>query len=47
VVKAAALLRGVEVTAEFTLIDRSHMKYPVLIGRNILENGFIIDPSRK
>lgn len=32
--------------AEFTLADRSHLKYPVLIGQNILKNGFLIDPSK-
>lgn len=32
---------------EFTLADRSHMKYGVLIGLNILKNGFIIDPLKK
>ncbi len=31
----------------FTLADRKHMKYSVLIGRNILKRGFLIDPSRK
>jgi hypothetical protein len=31
----------------FTLADRAHMKYSVLIGRNLLRQGFIIDPSKK
>jgi hypothetical protein len=31
----------------FTLADRKHMKYAVLIGRNILKRGFLIDPARK
>jgi len=31
----------------FTLADRKHMKYSVLIGRNILKRGFLIDPARK
>ena len=31
---------------EFSVIDRSHMKYKALIGQNILSKGFIIDPSR-
>ncbi len=30
----------------FTLADRTHMKYPVLIGQNILEKGFLIDPDK-
>lgn len=31
---------------KFTLADRSHMKYPVLIGQNILRKGFLIDPTK-
>ncbi|MBI2666978.1 ATP-dependent zinc protease [Candidatus Woesearchaeota archaeon] len=32
---------------EFTLADRSHMTFPVLIGQNILKKGaFLIDPLR-
>jgi hypothetical protein len=31
----------------FTLADRKHMKYSVLIGRNILKRGFLVDSSRK
>jgi hypothetical protein len=33
-------------TEEFTLADRKHMKYPVLIGQNVLKHGFLIDPSQ-
>lgn len=29
----------------FTLADRSKMKYPILIGRNILKDRFLIDVS--
>lgn len=32
--------------AEFTLADRAHMKYRVLVGQNILKRGFLIDPSK-
>ena len=36
-----------ELTSEFTLADRSHMKYRVLIGQNILiDNAFIIDSTK-
>jgi len=31
---------------EFTLADRSHMKYKVLIGQNVLKKGFLIDPLK-
>jgi hypothetical protein len=32
--------------AEFTLADRKHMKFPILIGQNILRRGFLIDPTK-
>ncbi len=33
---------------EFTVANRDHLRYKVLIGQNILKPGrFIIDPSRK
>jgi hypothetical protein len=47
VINAEVVVGGIKHISEFTVIDRAHMKYPVLIGRNILENGFLIDPSRK
>ncbi|MDY0211711.1 MAG: ATP-dependent zinc protease [Desulfuromonadaceae bacterium] len=34
-------------TAEFTLTDRSHMEFPVLIGRNILMDSMTVDISKK
>ncbi len=47
VVNARVVVGGVEHLSEFTVIDRSHMRYQVLIGRNVLENGFLVDASRK
>lgn len=38
-------LAGKRIQTEFTLADRSHMRYPVLIGQDILKEGFIIDPN--
>lgn len=32
---------------EFTLADRWHMKYPVLIGQNVLKHGYLIDACKK
>ena len=40
-------LAGKECEGVFTLADRNHMKYDVLIGRDILEQGFLIDPCKK
>ncbi len=33
-------------TAQFTLSDRRHLEYPVLIGRNILRDIMVVDVSR-
>lgn len=32
---------------ELSLTDRSEMKYPVLIGRKLLKNRFLVDSSQK
>ncbi|MFC1686905.1 RimK/LysX family protein [Nanoarchaeota archaeon] len=33
---------------DFTIAERKHMTYPVLIGQNILKKGnFLIDPNKK
>ena len=45
VVGATLDLAGKKVTENFTLYNRSHMKYQILIGNNILKKGFLIDPS--
>ncbi|UZJ43636.1 ATP-dependent zinc protease [Marinimicrobium sp. C6131] len=33
-------------TAEFTLSDRSHMEFPLLIGRNVLRDVMLVDVAR-
>jgi hypothetical protein len=38
---------GHRVRAEFTLNDRSHMEYRVLIGRNILAGRFLVDVAAR
>ncbi|HHE36511.1 MAG TPA: hypothetical protein ENL16_01705 [Candidatus Woesearchaeota archaeon] len=47
VVQAEVVIRGRTLRAKFTLADRNHMTYPVLIGQNILKKGFLIDPTRR
>ena len=32
-------------TTEFSLVDRSRFNYPVLLGRKMLQQGIIVDPS--
>lgn len=39
-------LKGRTIRASFTLADRSTQAYPILVGRNILRNKFIVDVSR-
>jgi len=34
-------------TAEFSLTDRSEMRYPVLLGRKLINNRFLVDVSQK
>jgi hypothetical protein len=45
VIETRLVLKGQRFSAKFTLADRSHLRYPVLIGVNILKRGFLIDPQ--
>ncbi|MBW2990216.1 RimK/LysX family protein [Candidatus Woesearchaeota archaeon] len=47
VVQVEVTICGRTLRGKFTLADRNHMKYPVLIGQNILKKGFLIDPTRR
>jgi hypothetical protein len=42
-VKLGVRWQDIEKTVLFTLNDRAHMKYPVLIGRNFLRNDFLVN----
>ena len=46
VVEAEITLRNKKLRAIFTVADRSRMRYKVLIGRNILKEGFLIDVTK-
>ena len=47
VVYARIRMEGLVLNAEFSLADRGHMTYPLLVGQNILRKGnFLIDPNR-
>jgi len=39
-------IAGRILAAEFTIAKRTHMRYRMLIGQNILKRGFLIDPSK-
>ncbi|MDD5178186.1 MAG: RimK/LysX family protein [Candidatus Nanoarchaeia archaeon] len=47
IVMAKVIISGRELEAEFTIANRSKMSCPVLIGRNILKENFLVDPSRE
>ena len=45
-IQTTITLAGKDCKGIFTLADRGHMKFDVLIGRDILEQGFLIDPNK-
>jgi hypothetical protein len=48
VIRAVVLLYGEKFEAEFSLSDRSDMKYPVLLGRSLLRHGrFVVDVAKR
>ncbi len=40
-------IAGRIVESKFNIADREHLRYPVLIGKNILRQNFIIDPKKR
>ena len=47
VIRGEVKLAGKKIKGEFTLADRTHMKYGCLIGQNLLKEGFLINPSKR
>lgn len=47
VIRTEIQLLNKTIPADFSLSDRSDMKYPVLIGRALLRKNFIVDVARK
>lgn len=47
IVKSSIVLFGKTYKTEFTLSERNKMRFPVLLGRKLLNNNFIIDTSLK
>ncbi|QJW92194.1 ATP-dependent zinc protease [Spirosoma taeanense] len=45
VIKTRVTLFGRTIRAEFTLADRERLKNPVLLGRKLLRNRFVVDVS--
>lgn len=46
VIKLGICLGGVYEETEVNLVDRSGFNYQMLIGRNFLKEGFVVDPAR-
>lgn len=46
VIKMRIVIGTVERLAEFTLSDRQHLEFPILIGRNVLKDTLVVDVSR-
>ncbi|WP_271270751.1 ATP-dependent zinc protease family protein [Aliamphritea hakodatensis] len=47
VVKLGIKLGNITQIAEFTLKDRSHLNYDVLVGRNLLKDLMVVDVARR
>jgi len=47
VIRLGITIGSVNQTAEFTLSNRSHLDYQVLVGRNILKDVMVVDVSRE
>ncbi len=47
VMMASLRLTERDLKSRFTIADRTHMKYRVLIGQNILKKNFLVDCSKK
>jgi len=46
VIKTDILLCEKKINSSFTLQSRKHMNFKILIGQNILSQGFIINPNK-
>ena len=40
-------LAGVKTKSKFNVSNRTSMKYPILIGRNLIKKGFLVDCSNE
>lgn len=47
VVELKLTIGSVSQIVEFTLTDRSHLEFPLLVGRNALKDLFVVDVSRE
>ncbi|MAG77985.1 hypothetical protein CL616_01330 [archaeon] len=45
-VEAEIKIKNLKFKTTFNVTDRSHLRFPVLIGVQTLQNGFLVDPSK-
>lgn len=45
-IKTTVSILGKEYLTEFSLTNRGNMKFPVLIGRSLLKEGFLVDVTK-
>jgi len=45
-IKCQVVLFGEKFIADFTLADRVRMRYPILLGKRLLKNRFLVDVSK-
>jgi len=45
-IRCAVILFGEKFKTDFTLADRVRMKFPVLIGKKLLKNRYLVDVSK-
>ena len=46
-VMANVKIAGREIRARFNIASRNHLRYSVLIGKNILREGFVVDSDKR
>jgi len=47
VISVTVIIAGKQITSLFNIADRHKLRYKLLIGKNILQDGFIIDPLKE
>lgn len=47
IITTTAVFFGKKIKMDFSLADRSKMKFPILLGRKLLSKKFVVDVSKK
>lgn len=47
IIKTTVKIHGRTFKTQFSLSDRDNLKFPILLGRRVLKNRFLIDVSKK